>query len=258
MDKVEQLVEEISKLDDVISIGISGSLKPYPMPGKGDFDIFIYCDEIPSEENRLGIIKDKDHSTLKIFENDVWGTADYLRIDCIDAWLMYFKMDQVKDNLKEILSGEYLGRIDNYYYPIGRLAMFKNMTILYDKGSLQSLIEDVKAFPITLKEKLIKHNMACLMDYEDLDRAVYKKDVMFYHFALDLALDCYLLVLFSLNDTYFPSRKRSFKFISSFEIKPVSIEKRLKDVILKGASEDTLESSLSVLKNLCDELNDLI
>ena len=88
-------------------------------------------------------------------------------------------------------------------------------------------------------------------------RAIRRKDVLFYHATLDLALDRYLQALFALNHTYFPSRKRSPEFIRGFAIKPEDCETRLKQVVALGASAETLEESYRAWQELCRELERL-
>ncbi len=100
--------------------------------------------------------------------------------------------------------------------------------------------------------------MTSLADNEDLERAVQRKDLFFYHFALDLALDHFLQVLFALNNTFFPSRKRSMEYIQGFEIKPMDCENRLTQVILKGATSDTLGESYQIWSDLVQELGLII
>ncbi len=228
----DKLIKQLSHIKSVKVIGISGKLEPFPKPEKGDFDIFIYCDGIPSERVRYNSIKELGDSIRdvksSIFCSDEWGISDYCTIKGIDTWMMYFNKNDVEKNAQEILSGKYLGKVDNYYYPIGRLAMFKNLTALYDSdGFIEQLKSTLETYPKILKDKIISHNMNALDDVEDLERAVYGKDVLFYHFALDLAIDHFLMVLFALNETYFPSRKRSLRYIEKFEKKPSQCSERL-------------------------------
>ncbi|MPM89465.1 hypothetical protein SDC9_136574 [bioreactor metagenome] len=93
-----------------------------------------------------------------------------------------------------------------------------------------------------------------LRDTEDLERADARKDVLFYHFALDLALDHFLLVLFALNRVYFPSRKRSLDDLSTFQQKPVRCEERLLHILHLGALAVTLGDSFHEWTVLVQEL----
>jgi len=75
-----------------------------------------------------------------------------------------------------------------------------------------------------------------------------------YHFALDLALDHFLMALFALNETYFPSRKRSFQYIEKFEKKPSQCSERLLAIIKNGAETEKIETSYAIFRQLCEEL----
>jgi len=96
-----------------------------------------------------------------------------------------------------------------------------------------------------------------LGDREDLERAVVRKDVLFYHFALDLALDHYLQALFAVNRTYFPSRKRSLSFIDKFIVKPHGCNERLLEIIRLGGYPDGINESYNLFSDMVNELKDL-
>lgn len=118
---LDELISKISDIEEVNAIGISGKLKPYPEPGKGDFDIFIYCDEIPStkiREKKLSACNGIEDVRINIGVSAIWGHDDYCTINKIDAFLMYFIKNDVLDNVKEILEGKYLWKINNDYFPI--------------------------------------------------------------------------------------------------------------------------------------------
>lgn len=255
----EKLIKKLSHLESVQAIGVSGQLRPLPKPRTGDFDIFLYCEQIPSESMRVDSLNQLGDSIenvkMKILYNHQWGLADYCTIEDIDTWMMYFLKEEVEKNLQKILQGEYLERIDKYYYPIGRLAMFQNLTVLYESdGFIDQIKGRLKTYPHLLKEKMISYNLQALADVEDLERAVHRKDVLFYHFALDLAIDHFLLALFAINETYFPSRKRSFQYIEKFERKPSRCVERLLSIIKDGAETNKIESSYEAFRQLCADL----
>ncbi|WP_157950067.1 DUF4037 domain-containing protein [Vallitalea okinawensis] len=258
-----ELVKQVAGINTVNAIGLSGKLKPYPKPGEGDFDIFIYCDIVPNEQIRKKYLETlgdeiKDIK-LSVFNNEAWGLSDYCTINGIDTWLMFFNKNHVIRNVQEILTGKYLERADNYFFPIGRLGMLESLTVLYDKDKfLEELKRALSLYPKTLKEKMIAYNLEVLNDVEDLLRAVKRKDVLFYHFALDIALDHFLLALFAMNETYFPSRKRSLQYIDKFEIKPSRCTERLLSILQDGANANTLINSYEEFRQLCKELLELI
>jgi hypothetical protein len=105
---------------------------------------------------------------------------------------------------------------------------------------------------------VINHHSKALGDIEDIERAVQRKDMLFFHFALDLALDDFLQTLFALNKAYFPSRKRSETYLQGFKLKPSGCEDRLRQVVALGGKEETLEQSYKIWKSLVYDLELLV
>lgn len=256
------LTNEIYAMNDIQSIGISGGKSELPHVGEGDIDIFIYCDKIPESSKRQAAI-DKlgnlvSKGKINVFEEGHWGIGDFLLINGVETWLMYFTTYETSNDVESILRGEYPDKLDNYYYPVGRLAMLKDITVLYDKNNyLNSLKKRLAEYPDELSEILIKYHLDELDDIEDLERAVTRQDVLFYHFALDLAIDHFLQALFAMNKIYFPSRKRTLKFIGNFNIKPEKCGEKLLEVISLGSCSDSIEKSYELWGNLVNELKNL-
>lgn len=84
-----------------------------------------------------------------------------------------------------------------------------------------------------------------------------RKDVLFYHFALDIAIDHFLQALFAINETYFPSRKRTFDFIEIFKIKPERCNKKLLEVVKLGSVPEGINQSFTIWSNMVHELKKL-
>lgn len=259
---LDELIIKISEMNEVQAIGISGSKSPLPKAGEGDIDIFIYCDTIPSLEKRQSILAQLgnkiEDSKINIFENTHWGTGDFTLINNVETWLMYFTTSDTITNIEEILNGDYPDKLDNYYYPIGRCAMLRNINILYDKTDfLRALKEKLSVYPDKLAKILLEYHLEELDDLEDLERAVARKDVLFYHFALDIAIDHFLQALFALNKVHFPSRKRSIEIIRGFKIKPEHCEENLLEVIKFGGYSEGINQSFSLWISLINELKEL-
>jgi hypothetical protein len=260
---LDSLINNITKLNEVQSIGISGSKTPLPKSGEGDIDVFIYCNVIPDFEKRsaaLNQLGDFLHDCkINVFEGGHWGSGDYVTLHGIDTWLMYFTVDETLSDIAAIMNGDYPDKLNNYYYPIGRCAMLKNITVLYDKnGFLYSLKKRLTEYPDELSEKLIYYHLNKLGDVEDLERAVSREDVLFYHFAIDIAIDHFLQVLFAMNKTYFPSRKRTPELINTLNLKPVNCNGKLLEVIRLGSSFENINQSYELWSQLVTELRGLI
>jgi hypothetical protein len=256
---LDTLIDNISKMKEVQSIGMSGSKTPLPKVGQGDIDIFIYGDEIPEIEKRQAIVEQMgdllQEGRINVFERGHWGTGDLVLINGVETWLMYFTINESSKDVEAILNGEYPDKLDNYYYPIGRCAMLKDINILCDKnGYLYSLKKRLSEYPDGLAKTLIEYHLGELDDLEDLERAVTRKDVLFYHFAMDIAMDHFLQALFAINKTYFPSRKRTIGFVKNFNTKPQKCEVQLLEVIRLGAGSESINQSYELWSNMVSEL----
>jgi hypothetical protein len=262
-DAVQRLVDSIAADPAVRAVGWSGSERTLPQPGEGDIDLFIYCTQIPQVNQRREMLaslrEDVEPFDVGAAESKHWGQADRCCVSGIETWLLFFTVAAARTELEEILAGQYLGRVDNDFYPLGRCAMWSTMRAKYDPdGVLQAFKDAVEIYPPQLAEAVLKHHLEALEDVEDLDRATYRRDILFYHFALDLALDHFLQALFALNKVYFPSRKRSEEFIERFPVKPVDCTHRLRQAIAWGSNPETLAHSHQTWQGLVRELAALV
>lgn len=256
---LDLLVTSISTIKEVESIGMSGRRNPLPKAGEGDIDIFIYCDRIPKSVMREAIMNQlRDLAQgfkINSFHGGHWGVGDFVLINGVETWLMYFTVSDTLREIGSILNGNFPDKLDNYYYPIGRCAMLKNITVLFDKnGFLFSWKKSLHEYPDKLAGILIQYHLDELKDIEDLERAVIRRDVLFYHFALDIALDHFLQALFALNRIYFPSRKRNIEFIGNFELKPENCCKRLLEVVKLGSCSESITQSYALWSDMVNEL----
>ena len=259
---IDQLVQVVACHSAVRAIGLSGGERPLPKPGEGDIDLFVYCAEIPTDHERREVLLplqgEIERLEMSRVESGHWGTGDCLWLAGVETWLLYFTLAEARAELAALLGGQYLGRSDSYYYPLGRCAMWKIMRVLYDPaGVLHSFKSRLTEYPAGLASAVVQHHLTALDDVEDLDRAVQRTDVLFFHFALDLALDHFLQTLFALNREYFPSRKRSEAYLQGFKIKPVSCEQRLRQVVALGGKAETLELSYRTWHDLVRDLQRL-
>ena len=171
---------------------------------------------------------------------------------------MYFTLGAFESSVEAILRGERTEREENYFYPTGRLASVQGMHAFYDPdGFLANIKSRISVYPDALQRAILSRCLPKIDDEEDFMRAIRRKDVLFYHATLDLALDRFLQALFALNRTYFPSRKRSLEFIRGFTVKPADCEARLTRIVSHGANAETLEESYSLWRELCRERSNI-
>ena len=239
--------------------GTSGGRRPWPEPGQGDIDLFIYAERIPAPAERLARLQALDGLVEQVevgrLAGGHWGQADALRLAGVETWLMYFTPAEALAELEATLQGRYPGQIDEGYYPVGRLAMWQTMRAWYDPdGFLAGLQRRLDVYPELLAGTLFNYHLEACLDSEDLERAAQRSDLLFYHFALDQALDHFLQALFALNRVYFPSRKRSEAYLPGFKLKPVDCAARLHATIGLGANPETLSESYRAWAGLAADL----
>lgn len=247
-----QMVAAVAALPGVTAIGISGSLDSLPAAGESDIDAFVYCTEMPDAALRKGLPMDGLH--VEMFSGGPWGVGDFSRTCGVETFWMYFTEADAQRSLEETLAGMHPGRVGTYY-PIGRCATLLGMTALVDDaGFIAAMKAQLTPYPQALSDKLASHHLAALSDVEDLERGVLRQDVLFYHYALDEALDHFLQAIFAMNHVYFPSRKRSMEHISRFAKKPVDCGKRLLQVVRCGGDAELLAESYAHWRELTAEL----
>ena len=133
------------------------------------------------------------------------------------------------------------------------------MNILHDSEKfLKSVQIKLSVYPESLKENLIKYHFPKINDTEDFNRAVMRKDVLFYHYVLDMALDHLLQCIFAMNKVYFPSRKRSLQFIDEFSIKPDNFKENLLQAIELGNSPHSLSDSYDIWQSIFNDMHNLL
>jgi hypothetical protein len=79
---INKLVEAIARHHSVRAIGLSGGERPFPEPGEGDIDLFVYCTEIPNKGQRLDMLTALKDGFEQIHigrvESGHWGQGDSL------------------------------------------------------------------------------------------------------------------------------------------------------------------------------------
>jgi hypothetical protein len=259
-EKIENLVSAIASNQTVTAVGLSSN--PLPQTGAdGDIDLFVYCSQIPEVETRAGLYPASliENGSLKkrVMLSKHWGDVDFISIDGIDTWIMYFTESEVTQDTLSIMEGSQFNR-QNGYYPTGRLAMFKNMQILFEREPfLTNIQKELVVYPPKLKTAILAYAVSGMGDDEDLLRAVNRHDVLFFHVVIDAAIDNLLQLLYAMNEVLFPSRKRVEQITGTFKLAPSSLYERLCEIIRLGADADTLHAAYEKYSLLRDEARGL-
>jgi len=256
---ISSLVVSLSKIESIVAAGLSTQRLPEKKED-GDVDVFIYCTKLPDEEEKnkayekVTFTKAPKH----LFNSKHWGSADYAEVKEIEIWIMYFVTEEVQNDIQRTVTGKNIGN-DNGYYPVGRLAMYSRMTVLFERNSfLTKIKENLKIYPVEMKKEIISYCKKELKNEEDLLRAVSRQDLLFFHISIDKAIDRLLQLLFAINNAYFPSRKRNKEYICTFDKKPLDFYLRIQKVIEWGAKEETIRKSFDTFTDLRNETISLL
>lgn len=251
---ITDLAKELSNSEIINGIGISSNPTLIEKEG-GDIDLFVYSTTVVPKEYKIKVYNNcllSDSLELEKYDSIDWGKIDFLKINGIEACVMYFTIDNVNNNIKEICDGE-RSTNESGYYPTGRLALFMNIFPLYEKNNFFNNIKDsLSEYPVSLKMKIINNCLWALNEEENLDRGKDRKDILFFHMAVESTIDHIIQLLFALNNVYMPSRKRNEQFINNFKLKPLNIYNRLIDIIKLSSSKETIDNAyenITMLKN---------
>lgn len=257
-DIVMGIIDSIAGNPQITSLGVTDRVENIMSDPLSDIDIFVFCAVMPDKELLLDVIKPYG-DTLHFHDSNIWGQGFHGSIKNKDISIMFFTQEQTMRDIELTLTGNQLERHSNGYYPIGRCYTLLNMNILNDSDNfLKSVQKKLSVYPEKLRETLIKYHYPKINDIEDFNRAVMRKDVLFYHYVLDMALDHLLQCIFAINRTYFPSRKKSLQFIDEFSIKPENFKENLLQAIELGNSPSNLSKSYDIWQVLFKDIYALL
>lgn len=256
------LIQAITQIDAVLALGKSGGAS-LPVSGESDIDIFVFCSRLPEVPQRQAAVATLVENITKAdFGSSTgrfWGLCDFVSFHQAEVCVMYFTIEAMESEIASILKGERLEREDEYFYPTGRLATLLSLHAFHDPmGYLAKWKSLLSEYPPALSAQLVQRHIGQITDAEDFERAVSRRDVLFYHATLERAIDHFLQALFALNRHYFPSRKRTLAHIRSFSFTPTQCGDRLLKAVALGGEADTIPESYSVWTGLCHELAQLI
>jgi hypothetical protein len=77
---LNQLVDALAGHKSVRAIGLSGGERPFPEPGEGDIDLFVYCTEILPKDQRgvtlMSLPEGFERVEIGKMESGHWGQGD--------------------------------------------------------------------------------------------------------------------------------------------------------------------------------------
>ncbi len=79
---INRLVNALASHASIRAIGMSAGERPFPEPGEGDIDLFVYCTEIPARNERQEMLMSLQGEIEQVeigkLESGHWGQGDCL------------------------------------------------------------------------------------------------------------------------------------------------------------------------------------
>lgn len=179
LDKVNGLLDGVSKIKSVKAIGRTGDRNEPVKPGETDIDIFVLGDEVPGYDERKTLYDSMrllfEECSMSVCEGGNWGTGDIFIIDGVETMLMYFRIDETEGYLNEVLAGKYPD-CEKGFYPIGRCATFYGINVIYDEEKVLCNIKDkLSVYPEELRRRMVRHHLSHTFDEESFGRAIVRQ-----------------------------------------------------------------------------------
>ena len=256
MDAINLLKEfsdEAIKTNDIDAIVLSGSKTSLINDEMSDYDIYIYSKEKVNIETRKNFIK--KYSSFYELGNDYFEYGDEFIIDDICFDFTYRDLSFAENEINYIWR-EFNSKIG---YTTAFLYNIKNSKIIYDKDSkFQNIQNELnKEYPDKLKENIIKKNLAVMKDkkcasfFEQLEKAIKRKDIVSVNHRVSAILTSYFDILFALNKELHPGEKKLIKYVYKLcKLIPKNFENDIANIINGGLNENILDSVNSLIKNL--------
>ena len=228
----EQLCIALQALEPIEALVLGGSRAGDVYDQKSDYDLYVYCTELPSPEARMGLLRRVcDRIELG---NDFWELEDDCVLkDGIPVDILYRSLDAFAQDVAAVVEG-YSAR--NGY----TTCMWHNLLhsrILYDRDGRYAALQkrfDVP-YPEQLRQNILRRNLRLITGNfpsydEQLRKAVSRGDTPSINHRMTAFLESYFDILFALNRMTHPGEKRMLTALKTqATILPANFEETLNE-----------------------------
>ena len=244
MAAFDDLVHDLSELDEVEAIALGGSRATGEAEASSDYDLYVYTTARIPEELRREVL-DRHCSYMEI-GNEYWELEDDCTLnDGIDIDVIYRSLDAITEEVAAVVEGH---EARNGY----TTCTWDNLLhckVLYDRdGRLAAAIGrfDVP-YPLELRANAVRRNWELLHgkipSYDrQIKKALRRGDRVAANHRTTAFLESYFDLLFALNRQPHPGEKRmALRARERCEVLPEDFEENL-DLLLRLVQEDPEEA----------------
>jgi Nucleotidyltransferase domain len=259
---MDEIVAQLATVPGVAAIVLGGSHARGTAQPTSDLDLAIYYVEAsPFDVSSIRRIAENVSSpnrppTVTGFyewgpwaNGGAWISTSYGKVD-----FLYRNIQQIERMIASAAEGTY-----EYSYTI-YLAETRYCVPLADpSGLIRKLKAAVELYPVRLRQKIISKSLwiaqFALLHAEGFAE---KGDVLNTSRCLTRASYLLLHTLFALNEFYYFGDKGALEAVETFSRKPADFTPRMRKIASKtGDDPSQLSGSVSLLRNLCLETNEL-
>lgn len=244
------LWNELAGLSEVEAIALGGSRAGDDYDEKSDYDLYIYCSEIPDESIRKNILE--KYCRYTEIGNTFWELEDDCTLkDGVDIDILYRNTEDFAQTLRSVVEEHtaYNG------YTTCMWHNFLHSRILYDKnGRLSALKKRYEVpYPEALRDSIISKNMRLLTgnlpSYDSqIKKAVIRKDSVSVNHRTAAFLESYFDIIFALNKLTHPGEKRMISYAKEYaRLLPANFEENL-NKLFQNLFTDSDEALLTLNK----------
>lgn len=258
--KVQEMIDEFSKLEEVEGIMLAGSQATNTNDKDSDYDIYIYVSKEISVEKRK-FITDRYCSYMEL-NNSFWEIEDdgYMKEDNIPVEIIYRYLSWIDSILERTL----IKCSADVGYTTCFWANFINSIILYDKsGKLAALKEKYKIpYPKKLQINIINKNYPLLKlqmpsYYYQIEKALKREDFISVNHRIAALFASYFDIIFAINEMPHPGEKKLLKIIKDNNLKiPKNMKINIDNILMYSASNN--KAVLSEIDSLVENLDNLL
>ena len=259
MEVFNSLWFEFTRLPEITAIVLGGSRSGSNYDESSDYDLYIYCTNIPDKDVRK-LILDKYCSYIEL-ENQFWEVEDNCTLsDGIDIDIIYRNINDFENNIENV--------VEKHQASNGYTTCFwhnlKNSKILYDLHKEFYRIKERFSvpFPKELKENIILKNFRLLTgNLPSYDKQILKAftrgDFVSVNHRIAAFIESYFDIIFAVNELTHPGEKRMISYAKEHaKILPNDFEVNVNELLNSiGSNIDEVENNL---KNIIKNLEDII
>lgn len=256
MELLQKIADELSTLDYVDSICLSGSRTGLINDAQSDFDIYVYSSK-PVDFDFRTALANKYAAKFEI-KNDFFGDGDeWLLADGRGIDLMYRNTNWLNEEISRVWDKHQAG----VGYSTCFLYNIMTSKILFDRNGIFSTNQKRLETPypqelvsaIVAKNHPLLKSKLCASFYEQIEKAISRNDVISINHRTSAFLASYFDILFAINKVLHPGEKKLVEFAKRMcTILPKDFESDVNSIATSTANKklQAMDKLLNGLKPL--------